>query len=90
MGEASDQERHRLDGFDPDAGLERIRELARQLRGVPGAGIGAQLAEQWDLLDHWLILGCEPPAEWRWPEPGLVAERVMRRQPKRTTRARRR
>jgi hypothetical protein len=89
---------HRRDGFDPDAALEEIRELrAWLLRDVYSsaketANHATRLAVLVDLLDHWLILGCEPPAEWRWPAPELAGARIRLQgaQPKRTTRAERR
>jgi hypothetical protein len=71
-----------LEGFDPDKALDEIRELTR--------GYGTRLAYLVHLLDHWLIVGERLPLEWAHPEPGVIAERVMRRQPRRTTRAERR
>jgi hypothetical protein len=49
---------HRLDGFDPDDALEKIRELVHERHGT-----GDELADLFSLLDHWLIVGESPPAE---------------------------
>lgn len=75
-----------LAGFDPDDALEEIRELCHaddlEARGDPLASLVAA-------LDHWLIVGERLPAEWAHPEPGVIAERVMRNQPRRTSRSER-
>jgi hypothetical protein len=89
---------HRLDGFDPDDALAEIRELRAWLllddysSAKESAARSTRLAVLIDLLDHWLILGCEPPAEWRWPAPELVhaRNRLKENQPVRSTRAERR
>jgi hypothetical protein len=89
---------HRLDGFDPDAALAEIRESRAWLIGdtygsaKETANKATRLAVLIDLLDHWLILGCDPPAEWRWPAPELAgaAIRLQSNQPKRRTRDQRR
>jgi hypothetical protein len=90
-------EPHRLDGFDPDKALDGLRRLCREIDTDDGqngdwnlAAAAEKVAELFSKLDHWLIVGEPPPAEWRWPEPGVAAERVMRNQPRRTTRAQRR
>lgn len=85
-------EPHRLDGFDPDEALDGLRRLCREIDDGDWslAAAAGKMADLFGKLDHWLILGCDPPAEWRWPDPGVVAERVMRNQPRRTTRAQRR
>jgi hypothetical protein len=89
---------HRLDGFDADQALDDLRALRREIgmddgqaTDYPQAARGEKMAELFDLLDHWLILGCDPPAEWRWPAPELAGARIMleRRQPKRVSRAKR-
>jgi len=71
-----------LAGFDPDKALEEMRETA--------AGRSDNLAKLFRRLDHWLITGERLPFEWAHPEPGVIAERVMRNQPHRTSRAERR
>jgi hypothetical protein len=98
---------HRLDGFDPTEVLEELRTLTSGELGPAGerridwnlgdwhqAGTltkSERMAGLFSLLDHWMMLGCDPPAEWRWPAPELAgaAIRVQRNQPKRTTRAER-
>jgi hypothetical protein len=89
MGVCMSGEPHRLDGFDPDAALEEIRELCSWLARadwssarVGMAAQGKRLGVLTDLLDHWLILGCEPPAEWSTPAPELAGA-ALRVQPKR-------
>lgn len=94
---------HRLDGFDPDAALEELRTIARVISRAGQItdgrvaierrtlmGHAYRMAALFDLLDHWLIVGQEPPHEWRWPDAQVAAEFALRRQPKRTTRAQRR
>jgi len=88
-------EPHRLDGFDPDGALEELREMRRRIAADDGqrgdwniAAAAERMAELFGLLDHWLIVGNEGPAEWARPEPQLVAEHRMQR--RRTTRAQRR
>lgn len=90
----SEQDAHRLDGFDPDGALGELRRIAAEVSRDDGrlsertlSGHAERMAILFDLLDHWLIVGERPPAEWRWPEPGVMAERFMRRYPRRTTRA---
>jgi len=73
-----------LAGFNPDEALERIRELS-------GSEDNAnEVVSLFAKLDHWLIVGERLPSEWAHPEPGVIAERVMRNQPRRTSRAGRR
>ena len=73
-----------LAGFDPDEALDRMRELAGS---EDSANEAVRLFRK---LDHWLIVGGRLPFEWAHPEPGVVAERTMRNQPRRTSRKERR
>lgn len=73
--------------FDPDGALEEIRELCRadglEARGDPLAVLVAR-------LDDHLFAGCGAlPQDWQ-PDPGVIAERFFRNQPRRTSRAERR
>lgn len=69
-------------GFDPDEALDEIRELTR--------GFGTRLAYLVGQLDGHLCGGCGTlPQDWQ-PDPGVIAERVSRNQPRRTSRAERR
>lgn len=71
-----------LTAFDPDAALEEIRELTR--------GFGTRLAHLVGQLDDHLCGGCGTlPQDWQ-PDPGVIAERFFRNQPRRTSRAERR
>jgi hypothetical protein len=73
-----------LAGFDPDEALEKMRELA-------GSEDNAnEVVSLFRKLDHWLIVGERLPFEWAHPEPGVIAERFMRNQPRRTSRKERR
>lgn len=73
-----------LAGFDPDEALDQIREMS-------GAEDNAnEVVTLFGKLDHWLIVGGRLPREWAHPEPGVIAERVMRNQPRRTSRQERR
>lgn len=76
-----------LAGFDPNDALDRMRELAKPWHEVADL---LELAELFRKLDHWLIVGERLPAEWAHPEPGVIFERAMRKQPRRTSRAERR
>lgn len=70
------------EAFDPDAALEEIRELTR--------GFGTRLAYLVGQLDDHLCGGCGAlPQDWQ-PDPGVIAERFFRNQPRRTSRAERR
>lgn len=71
-----------LAGFDPDDALEKMREAA-----IPRSD---DLARLFRRLDHWLIAGERMPAEWAHPDPGVIAERSFRNQPRRTSRQERR
>jgi hypothetical protein len=78
---------HRLDGFEPDEVLEELRALISGELGPAGERRidwnlsdwrkaetltkPERIAGLFSLLDHWLMLGCELPAEWRWPAPEL-------------------
>jgi hypothetical protein len=76
-----------LAGFDPDEALEEIRELchADDLEAT-----GNPLAVLIAALDDHLCGGCGTlPQDWQ-PDPGVIAERVMRNQPRRTSRKERR
>jgi len=77
-----------LAGFDPDEALEEIRDLCHaddlEARGDPLAVLIAALD------DHIVRSGGTAlPQDWRY-EPGVHFERLMRNQPRRTTRAERR
>jgi hypothetical protein len=73
-----------LAGFDPDAALERMRELS-------GSEDNAnEVVSLFSRLDHWLIVGERLPEEWAHPEPGVMAEHFFRKQPRRTSRSERR
>lgn len=82
---------HRLDGFNADDALAELRWLAAEVADddTNHSGQARRMGALFDLLDHWLIVGQSPPADWRWPEVGVVVEHAARRQPKRTTRAQR-
>jgi hypothetical protein len=68
--------------FNPDAALEEIRKLTW--------GFGTRLAYLIGRLDDHLCGGCGAlPQDWQ-PDPGVIVERVMRNQPRRTSRAERR
>ena len=73
-----------LAGFDPDDALEKMRELAGSEDNA------CTVVSLFAKLDHWLIVGERLPREWAHPEPAVIAERVMRNQPRRTSRAERR
>ena len=76
-----------LAGFEPDAALERMRELAGPWHET---GDPLELAELFRQLDDHLCGGCGAlPQDWQ-PDPGVIAERVMRNQPRRTSRSERR
>jgi hypothetical protein len=69
-----------LAGFDPDDALDRMRELS-------GSEDNAnEVVRLFMKLDHWLIVGERLPFEWAHPEPGVIAERFRRNQPRRTSR----
>lgn len=77
-----------LAGFDPDAALERIRELVKPWTEI------AELLELQELvasLDSRIVRsgGTALPLDWQY-EPGVHFERLMRNQPKRTSRSERR
>jgi hypothetical protein len=77
-----------LAGFDPDDALEEIRDLCHaddlEARGDPLAVLVAALD------DHIVRSGgTELPQDWRY-EPGVHFERLMRNQPRRTSRSERR
>ena len=72
-----------LAAFNPDEALEEIRELCHaddlEARGNPLAVLIAR-------LDDHLCGGCGAlPQDWQ-PDPGVIAERFMRNQPRRTSR----
>jgi hypothetical protein len=69
-----------LAGFDPDDALEKMRELAGSEDNA------CEAVSLFRKLDDWLIVGERLPQEWAHPEPGVIAERVMRNQPRRTSR----
>lgn len=76
------------DDFDPDAALEEIRELCHaddlEARGDPLAVLIAALD------DHIVGSGgSDLPLDWQY-EPAVHFERLMRNQPKRTSRSERR
>lgn len=71
-----------LAGFNPDDALEKMRESA--------IARSDDLAKLFRRLDHWLLVGERLPSEWAHPEPGVIAERFMRNQPRRTSREERR
>jgi hypothetical protein len=75
-----------LAGFDPDEALEEIRSLCSDRWPEDGD----PLVERVRQLDHWLLVGERLPAEWAHPEPAVIAERFMRKQPRRTSREERR
>jgi hypothetical protein len=73
-----------LAGFDPDAALEEMRELA-------GSEDNAnEVVKLFRRLDDHLCGGCGAlPQDWQ-PDPGVIAERSFRNQPRRTSRKERR
>ena len=77
-------ENNPLAGFDPDEALAEIRELA-------GSEDNAnEVVRLFRRLDDHLCGGCGAlPQDWQ-PDPGVIAERVARNQPRRTSRAERR
>jgi hypothetical protein len=74
--------------FDPDDALEEIRELCHaddlEARGDPLAVLIAA-------LDNHIVRsgGSDLPQDWQY-EPAVYFERLMRNQPKRTSRSERR
>jgi hypothetical protein len=74
-----------LAGFDPDDALEKMRELA-------GSEDNAnEVVRLFTQLDSCIVRsgGTALPQEWQY-EPAVHFERLMRNQPKRTSRAERR
>ena len=73
-----------LADFDPDKALAEMRELA-------GSEDNAnEVVRLFRKLDDHLCGGCGAlPQDWQ-PDPGVIAERFMRNQPRRTSRKERR
>lgn len=77
-----------LADFSPDDALERMRELAKPWHEI---GDLLELAELFQQLDSSIVRsgGTRLPVDWQY-EPAVHLESIVRRQPRRTSRAERR
>lgn len=77
-----------LAGFNPDEALAEMRELAKPWHEI---GDLLELAELFKQLDSCIVRsgGTRLPQDWQY-EPAVHFERLMRNQPRRTSRQERR
>lgn len=58
--------------MDPDAAVEALRRLSKDLETVEDAGHRSAIAEEmatvWDGLDEWITRGGFLPSAWRRPQ----------------------
>jgi hypothetical protein len=76
------------EAFDPNEALERIRELVKPWTEMAGL---LELQELVAALDSHIVRsgGSDLPHDWQY-EPAVHFERLMRNQPRRTSRSERR